>query len=267
LLSQDQPSETFLDDLQKIIKIRRSFETESENKKPALFSYSKNSDENSIYTADVAVLYKNRHFSTDVLQFTPVLQFNYSSDPNNLSQRISGDLNAYWIFYESSGSASIHLQPTLSLLRDFVVQSSQFRWNVVAVPKLPDQHIYNVTELEYNQSEEVWNQLLYGFIPIIGIGGDHEINRNETQNDELRSFRGILKGQFNIRTYYAELDLALNCENEFANQKRTFFDYSAGVSLYFDVKQRASLNAVVERIQYPEVARNTHLQIGFGIKL
>lgn len=55
--SQSKRDTTFLDKVQKILEIRRSFEIESQAKNPALLSYKKSDNSNAVVTVDLAVSY------------------------------------------------------------------------------------------------------------------------------------------------------------------------------------------------------------------
>jgi hypothetical protein len=269
VFSQDSTN-AFLDKVQKVIDVRRTFDSESEPKDPAIFTITKNSDEKTNYTIDLAILYKL--FSTDEFYLRPVMQFYYSSSEKEPSERITGAWSAYWIFDNpETSSRSNRLEWMVSYSKDFKTELEKLGLNLVWVPTYPkflNKHlpIRNATEIEYSDSGFDRNVLIHGFQPVIGLGYDKEVS-DKGDIADVKSFRGIVKGQYSWRRYYFQLDLALNFENELINHKRTFFDYSAKTSFYFDDKERSSVNTSVEVIERPKIARNTKITFGFGLKL
>jgi hypothetical protein len=260
-------TDTFLDKVQKVIEVRGTFVSQYQPKKPALFTVSKNSGEKTLYTIDLAILYKN--LSTPVLLLTPIIQFNYSSSENAPSEKITGTLSSYWIIHnDPNSSSSGRLEPMISYSKDFKTKFEKIGGNIVYVPTFPEFlfPIQNATELEYAEDDSDRVVLLHGFQPIIGLGYDKEISKKGEAVD-VRSFRSIVNGQYTLRRYYFQLNLALDFENEFIDHKRTFFDYSAEASFFFDDTERYSINASIEVIEKPSAIKNKKITIGFGLKL
>ncbi len=73
----DKPTLSLLDNIQDIIDIRKSFTSENETNKPALFSYKKDNDEKAVYLIDIAVSYKG--FNYEKYGVKPFVQFDYCS--------------------------------------------------------------------------------------------------------------------------------------------------------------------------------------------
>jgi hypothetical protein len=260
---------TFLDKVQRVIDVRGTFDSKQQPKKPALFTISKNSGEKTLYTIDLAVIYKNKNLSTSTLEFTPIIQFNYASSQKKPSEKITGAWSVYWIFYNPEySSGSSRLESMISYSKDFKTKFEKISGNIFYVPTIPEAliPIRNANDIEYSENGSDRNVLIHGFQPVIGLGYDKEISEKGKDID-AKSFRGIIKGQYTYRRYLFRVDFALNFENEFIDRKRTFFDYSAETSYFFDVKQRTSINATVNVIERPKIARNTKIIFGFGLKL
>ncbi|MDQ3019806.1 MAG: hypothetical protein M3R36_04435 [Bacteroidota bacterium] len=65
--------ESFMDKVQKILGIRRSFAVSSETTKPGVLSFKKDDDENAVFNIDIAFMYKG--FRYGEWGFIPSVQF------------------------------------------------------------------------------------------------------------------------------------------------------------------------------------------------
>lgn len=77
--------ETFMDKVQKILGVRRSFDISDQITKPALLSLKKDNDEKTVFSIEMALAYKGFQFEKSGV--TPSIQFDYSSKSKDQQEK------------------------------------------------------------------------------------------------------------------------------------------------------------------------------------
>lgn len=251
---------SFLDKVQELIGIRRTFDVSSETTKPGVLSYKQNDDQAAVFNIDVAVIYKG--FRYDVWGFSPSVQFDYSSKPKDQLEKLKGGFDVYYKLYENrNGYAKI--EPAVSLETDFYANASVFQTSLSFIPRYPDFFIplRNVSDIKflYDGTDNRW---VFGFNPIIGTNFKRTYGDDVSQSDYYASFAGSLS----IKRYYMLFELYGRYEEPFEKNTASLYKYDLAAIFFFDDKERSSLNLRVEQEDFGN-DRSRKITIGFGIKL
>ncbi|MBK8549758.1 MAG: hypothetical protein IPL53_01350 [Ignavibacteria bacterium] len=252
--------ESFLDKVQELIGIRRTFDVSSETTKPGVLSYKQNDDQAAVFNIDVAVIYKG--FRYDSWGFSPSIQFDYSSKPKDQLEKLKGGFDVYYKLYENrKGYAKI--EPAVSLESDFYADVSVFQTSLSFIPRYPDFIIplRNVSDIKfmYDGTDNRW---VFGFNPIIGTNFKRTYGDDVSQSDYYASFAGSLS----IKRYYMLFELYGRYEEPFEKNTSSLYKYDMAAIFFFDDKERSSLNLRVEQEDFGD-NRSRKITIGFGIKL
>lgn len=237
--NSDEPTLSLLDRIQNIIDIRKSFTSENETNKPALFSYKKDNDEKAVYLIDIALSYKG--FNYEKSGVTPFVQFDYSSKSKDQSDKLTAGLSSYYRIYDYSGGSG-KLEPLISYSKDFFTKEETGKASLFFVPQFPKFFlpVRNVTNIKfkYDGSKED-NRWVIGFNPIFGINFDRVYDGKIISN----LYYGSYAGNLTFKRYYLQFDLYGNYFSEFDDYRISRYKYEGTATFYFDQKERSSLNA------------------------
>jgi hypothetical protein len=255
-------SKTFMDEVQSLFEVRKSFDTKSETTKPAQLSYKKNNDEEAKYTFDVAVLYKKFNFKN--YGIAPAIQLEYSSNPKDKQQTLKGSLLGYFNIL-NFGKNYIKFEPSVSYTKDFFYKTETLDGKIYLVPRLPDFFvpIMNVSKVKFNYEKDD-NRWVLGFNPVFGLEYRNRIDENKSSADV--SLYSITAGEITLKRFYIELDVHGRYEKELEKNRNYTYKYGTGITIYFDEKERSSLNMKYEKEEKLKT-KNTKTTIGIGLKL
>lgn len=260
----DKPTLSLLDNIQDIIDIRKSFTSENETNKPALFSYKKDNDEKAVYLIDIAVSYKG--FNYEKSGVTPFVQFDYSSKSKDQSDKLTAGVSSYYRIYNYSGGSG-KLEPLISYSKDFFTKEEIGKVSLFFVPQFPKFFlpVRNVTNIKfkYDGSQED-NRWVIGFNPIFGINFDRVYDGNFNYNTNY--YYGSYAGNLTFKRYYLQFDLYGNYFSEFDDIRISRYKYEGTATFYFDQKERSSLNAKYSQ-EETDSDITKKITIGFGLKL
>lgn len=260
---EDKDSEeSFMDKVQQIIGIRRSFDVSSETTKPGVLSYKQNDDSDPIFNIDIALMYKG--FRYDEWGFTPSVQFDYSSKPKDQLEKFKGGFDVFWKIIQHKNNFA-KLEPAVSFTRDFYNYITEFQTSLSFIPRYPDFIIplRNVSDIKflYDGSDNRW---VFGFNPIIGTNFK-KIYYTQTGINQSDYFASIA-GSFSIKRYYMLFELYGRYEAPVDKDIRSRYRYDATAVFFFDDKERSSLVLELDQKDLGD-DRSRKISIGFGIKL
>ncbi|MEO8446859.1 MAG: hypothetical protein ABI528_05155 [bacterium] len=254
--------ESFMDKLQKFFGIRRSFDISSETTKPALLSFKKDNDEATTFNTDIALTYKG--FRYDTWGFSPSIQFDYSSKSKDQLEKLKTGFDVYYKLYENDDGSG-RIEPAISYAKDFYSKLEEFESGISFVPRFPKFliPIQNVSDIKfkYDGNDNRW---IFGFNPVVGTnfkrtyGGKKHISQTE--------YLGIVAGSLSLRRYFLLFVIYGRYEDEFRNDTYSKYKYNFSASVYFDEKERSSINAGFEQEEKDRKIKKK-FTIGFGIKL
>ena len=254
--------ESFMDKVQKILEIRRSFDISDQITKPALLSLKKENDEKTVFSIDMGIAYKG--FRYDVAGVTPSLQFDYSSKSKDQKENIKAGFVTYYKFYQYKGGSG-KVSPSVFFSKDFYSKVEELTLNLTFVPRFPDFFIpiRNVSEIKfkYDGNDNRW---VFGINPVLGAtferlyGGNNHINRTE--------YYSVTAVSLTLKRYYFQFDVYGKYEKEFIAEHSIRYKYESTMTFYFDLRERSSVNFKFEQSER-EFKRTRRLTIGFGIKL
>ncbi len=265
-VSQDKTKkkkeESFMDKVQKVIEIRRSFDLLSETTKPALLSFKKNEGEKAVFTTDFAVAYRGFRYAG--WGISPSVQFDYSSSIYDQLERLTGRVNTYYEFYKYSGGSG-RVEPGISYSKGFYSKIDEQEAELFFIPRFPKLFIpvMNISDIKFKYDGKD-NRWIFGLNPSAGItylrmtGGSRNINDNNTF--------GTVAASITARRYYLMIEVYGRYESEFPSDRLSRYKYESTLSFYFDERERSSINARFEQ-EEKEKRRKRKITIGFGIKL
>lgn len=253
---------SFMDKVQELIGIRRSFDVSSETTKPGVLSFKQNDDQDPVFNIDMALIYKG--FRYDEWGFSPSVQFDYSSKPKDQLEKLKAGFDVYYKIYDY-GNDYAKLEPAVSLSRDFYNDIDEFQTSISFIPRYPDFifPLRNISDIKflYDGDDNRW---VFGFNPIIGTNFKriYSTTYNLSESNYYASFAGSLA----LKRYYMLFELYGRYETPFEKNTRSGYKYNATAVFYFDDKERSSLNLNVEQDDLGDI-RKRKITIGFGIKL
>ena len=253
---------SFMDKVQELIGIRRSFDVSSETTKPGVLSFKQNDDQEPVFNIDMALIYKG--FRYDQWGFSPSVQFDYSSKPKDQLEKLKAGFDVYYKVYQYNDNYA-KLEPAVSLSRDFYNDIDEFQTSISFIPRYPDFPVplRNVSDIKflYDGNDNRW---VFGFNPIVGTNfkRTYSTSYDLSESDYFASFAGSLT----IKRYYMLFELYGRYETPFEQDVLSRYKYNVTAVFYFDDKERSSLNLNVEQEDLGD-ERNRKITIGFGIKL
>ncbi len=253
---------SFMDNVQNVLGIRRSYDVSSETVKPGVLSFKKDDDEEAVFNIDIAFIYKG--FRYDQWGFSPAIQFDYSSKPKDQLEKLKAGFDVYYKIYQS-GDDYAKLEPAVSLSRDYYNDINEFQTSLSYIPRYPDfiLPLRNVSDIKflYDGTDNRW---VFGFNPIVGTNFKriYSTSRDLSESDYFASFAG----SFSIKRYYMLFELYGRYEQPFGRDVLSRYKYDLSAIFYFDDKERSSLNL---RMEQDDLGNqwSRKLTIGFGIKL
>lgn len=255
--------ESFMDKVQKIIEIRKSFDVAGEVTKPALMSLKKDNDEKSTFSIDMAVAYKG--FRYEKTGFTPSVQFDYSSKEKDRLERLKLGLDMYYTLYEYSGGSG-KLQPYVQFSKDFFSKTEDFKFNVSFVPSFPKFFfpVRNVSgiKFKYDGTDNRW---VIGLNPI--VGATYERTYGGTNNINQTNYYSLTAAGMTFKRYYFQIDIFGKYEKEFIKEHNIRYKYETTASFYLDEKERSSINFAYSQEEKDIKKLYKKFTLGFGIKL
>lgn len=254
--------ESFMDKMQKIIEIRKSFELADEITKPALMSYKKNDGEDAVFNIDIAVSYLGFKFKNS--GFMPSLQFDYSSSAKDPREKLKAGLDYFYRIYEYSGGSG-KIRPYLVFGRDFKTKIDELTFNLSFIPRFPKFFIpvLNVSEIKfkYNGKDNHW---VFGLNPV--LGATYERSYGGKKHINVKDYFTLTAVNLTIKRYYLMLDFYARYEKQFSEFHNMRYKYVGTATFYFDKKERSSVNARFEQEEKNKQVSN-RIVFGFGIKL
>lgn len=261
---KDKETLSFMDKVQNVVELRKSFETENETKKPALLSFKKDEGENPVFVTDIAAALKIFRYET--FGITPFIQFDYSSKSKEETEKITGGLSSYYMIYRYSGGSG-KLEPLISFAKDYYTKIENLIFRLTFIPHFPDFiiPIRNISDIKFkydgSKKDNIW---IFGFNPFLGMNFDRKYGGNNNLNQSL--YFSAVGGNVTVRKYYFQLDLYGIYENEFDDFTNSKYKYEATATFYFDEKERASINAKYMQ-QEKDKDLLKRILFGFGVKL
>jgi hypothetical protein len=260
--SSDATDESIVDNIAKVIEIRKAFDVKSETTKPALFSFKKSENEDAIYTVDAAVMYML--FDYKSFGIYPALQFQYVSHGKKKTETLKGMLIGEWILYNTPSSEG-KLEPSVSFSKDFFSKERIFTGQLVFQPSFPKfpipiRNVSNI-KFKYNGKDNRW---IFGFNPLIGAA--YEYDFEEKVKDDQNSLYTITMASMSLKRYYVTFTVFGDYQAQFEEDKISYYKYGAILSLFLDAKERSSINAKIET-ESKKSNKDTELSFGFGVKL
>ena len=253
--------ESFMDKVQKILEIRRSFDISDQITKPALLSLKKDNDEKTVFSIDMALAYKG--FRYEKAGVTPSIQFDYSSKSKDQQEKVKLGLDTYYRIYQYTGGSG-KISPSIFYAKDFYSKLEELNFNLTFIPRFPNFFIpvRNISEIKfkYDGNDNRW---IFGFNPVIGAtyerlyGGQKHISQTE--------YYSITAGSISLKRYYFQFDLYGKYEKEFNGLHNNRYKYESTMTFYFDNRERSSVNFKFEQTE-KQLKRTRRLTIGFGIK-
>lgn len=254
--------ESFMDKVQKIIGIRRSFAVSSETTKPGVLSFKKDNNENAVFNIDIAFMYKG--FRYDDWRFTPSIQFDYSSKPKDQLEKLKAGFDVDYKIYEYSGGYG-KIEPAVSYANDFYNKIREFQTSFSFIPRFPNLFIpiQNVSDVKfmYDGNDNRW---VFGFNPIIGT--NYRNTYSDVNDIDDKEYFASFAGSFSLKRYYILFEIYGKYEEPLNRNYAAAYKYDAAAVFYFDSKERSSLNLRVEQ-EDARNKRNRKFTVGFGIKL
>lgn len=261
---KDKNTLSFIDKVQQIIELKKSFINETETKKPALFSFKKDDGDKSVFTIDIALSLKIFRFET--YGISPFIQFDYSTKSKDETEKILGGVSAYYLLYEYSGGSG-KIEPLISYSKDFINETEELNVRISYMPRFPKFFIpvRNINEIKFkydgSKEDDRW---VFGLNPFLGMIYDRQL---ETSANQYQSYYfSSVGGNLTLKRYYLQFDLYGIYENEFDNFRNSRYKYEGTATFYFDEKERSSFNAKYTQEIKDDKFKKT-ITLGFGIKL
>ena len=264
VFSQSKTDTTFLDNAQKIIEIRRSFEIESQAKNPALLSYKKSENSDASVTIDLAISYLGFKFANG--QVKPFVQIDFSGDTDKKKNELltTGISTSYYPV--NSASEKLKLHPDLFYTRDFFNKLNVYRAAITIAPELRD---FFIPIADYTKGkfaeESIDGKWLFGLNPNLTF------KLKETDYDDAREnttdYFAAFTADVALRKWYFQFVVSGLGERVFGNSNELRYDYGATLTLYFDEKERSSLNARFQQKGSDLKQAAKSFTLGLGLKL
>ena len=259
-----EKEKSFMDKVQEIIGIRRSFDVSSETTKPGVLSFKQNDDQDPVFNIDMALIYKG--FRYDEWGFSPSVQFDYSSKPKDQLEKLKAGFDVYYKIYSYSNDYA-KLEPAVSLSRDFYNDIDEFQTSISFIPRYPDFifPLRNISDIKflYDGNDNRW---VFGFNPIVGTNFKRIYSTSYRKGFSESNYYASFAGSLALKRYYMLFELYGRYETPFERNTLSGYKYNATAVFYFDDKERSSLNLNVEQDDLGDT-RKRKITIGFGIKL
>lgn len=262
--AQSKSDTTFLDKVQRILEIRRSFEIESQAKNPALLSYKKSENSNSSVTIDLALSYQGWKYERWFLK--PFVQVDFSgSSANDRNELLTtGISSAYYLFREEL--KSFRIQPDIFYTRDFFNNINIYRLALTFTPEfqkffLP---VADITKRKFSE-ESIDGKFIYALNPNVTV----KLKKTDFDSGEqnLTDYFAAFHCDLAARHWYLQIVVSGLIENVFGESEELRYSYGATATLFFDEKERSSLNAKFEQKGSDILPALQTYTIGFGLKL
>ena len=258
--SQSATDTTFLDKLQKYIEIRRSFETESQAKNPALLSYKKSEDSKAVITVDIAVSYIG--FSSKSIHVKLFLQLDFSgSSDKDKNELMTAGLSS--VFFDNS---SFKVKPEISYARDYFNRLNIYKAGITLNPFNPSFPVplQDITKKKYNE-QSIDGAWLAGLNPNINFR--YRETDYEGQESNSSDFFASAFADFAVKHWYFQLVVSGLGERAFGDVNEYRYKYGATATLFFDEKERSSLNLRFDQRGSDLKQALRIFTLGFGLKL
>ena len=187
----------------------------------------------------------------------------YSNSTNKPREQITAYLGAYFFLWNPNDRPdSVALDSSASFSKDFKSRLGKFSANAVISPRFPGLGIINITEIGRASNPRPFE---WGWIPLLGIGHDEEIDSKGKADADVRSLHNIAGLNLAFRYSVVQVNLDGSYQKEFIDRKRTFLEATPSISIFLDARERASINFSVERKWKPSTETAWH--VSFGLKL
>lgn len=263
-VSQSKSDTTFLDKVQKIFEIRRSFEIESQAKNPALLSYKKTENSNASVTVDLAVTYLGLKFDRGYVK--PFVQIDFSgSTPKDKNELLTTGLSTNIILVDHV-SEEFKIHPDIFYTRDFYSKLNIYRIALTFVPEIRNflVPIVDYTKKKFSE-ESIDGKWLFGLNPNASV----KLKETDFDGDEknVTSYFGSLSADIALRKWYFQLVMSGLGERVFGDLDELRYEYGATATVYFDEKERSSLNARFQQKGSDLKQAVRSFTLGLGLKL
>lgn len=261
---QSKTDTTFLDKVQKIIEIRRSFEIESQAKNPALLSYKKAEKSEASITIDLAVSYLGFKFAR--VQVKPFVQIDFSGDSDKKKNELvtTGISTSYYPV--NGANEKLKLHPDLFYTRDFFNKLNVYR---VAITFAPELRNFFIPIVDYTKGkfaeESIDGKWLFGLNPNLTFKLKETDYDDATEN--TTEYFAAFNADVALRKWYFQFVVSGLGERVFGDTNEYRYDYGATVTLYFDEKERSSLNARFQQKGSDLKQAAKSFTLGLGLKL
>lgn len=262
--SQSKHDTTFLDKVQKILEIRRSFEIESQAKNPALLSYKKSDNSNAVVTVDLAVSYLGWEFIDWKLK--PFVQIDFSgSSAKDKNELLTTGLS-FTFFPVNKPADKLKLQPDLFYTRDFFNKQNIYRAALTLTPEIRDSFIplADITKRKFSE-ESIDGNLIYALNP--GISLKAKETDYDSDQENTTEYFASLRCDLAVRHWYLQFVASGLGEQAFGYEGELRYQFGATATLFFDEKERSSLNAKFEQKGSDVASALKTFTLGFGLKL
>lgn len=264
ILAQSQSDTSFLDKLQKIIEIRRSFEIESQAKNPALLSYKKTEGSTPSLTVDLAITYLGFTFENGKVK--PFVQVDFSgSGTKNQNELLTTGISAS-IYTLNAKNSRLRIHPDLFYTRDFLNKLNIYRTAITLEPEIRNfiVPIVNITRRQFSE-ESIDGDWLVGLNPNLTFKLKETDYDGVTENSTV--YFTELRADFAIRKWYLQVVVMGSGEKTFGDINEIRYEYGGTITLFFDEKERSSLNAMFQQKGSDLNQALKTFTLGFGLKL
>ncbi len=259
-VSQTKSDTTFLDNMQKYIEIRRSFEIESQAKNPALLSYKKSENSKAVITIDLAVSYVG--FRTRSIHVKPFVQVDFSgSSEKDKNEQLTTGISS--VFFDNS---SFRVQPEIYYTRDFYNKLNLYRIGVTLNPVNPHFLIplRDITKKKFTD-QSIDGAWLAGLNPNINFR--YREADYDSDQPNISEFVTSAYADLAFKHWYFQLVVSGLGEQSFIDSDELRYKYGATATLYFDEKERSSLNLKYDQRGSDLKQAVRIFTLGFGLKL
>ena len=263
-LPQSKRDTSFLDNVQKYLEIRRSFEIESQAKNPALLSYKKSENSNATLTIDLAVTYLGFRFNRGHVKPFVQTDFSGSSAKDKNELLTTGLSSSYFIINDSNEKLKLH--PDIFYTRDFYNKLNIYRFALTFEPEFRNFFIPIVDYTKKKFSEEsIDGKWLFGLNPNASLKIKETDYDGEKEN--ITAYFGSLSADIALRKWYFQLVISGFGEKGIGEMDELRYEFGATATLYFDEKERSSLNARFQQKGSDLKQAVKTFTLGLGLKL